>query len=485
VGNNTVVLIKIDCDRVIHPLSTLYLGDALLKAGYDVRVFNIFEHEVDETIEKILETGPLFVGFSVLTGLQTALTADMSDKIKRRAPRIPIIWGGVHPSILPEDCLKEPFVDMVAIGEGEELIVELAAALKEGSSVSKIAGVGYKEGSSGYKVNPRRPLLKNLDAYKPAWSLEKDIERCISVLQDGRKQIDFTASRGCPLNCAFCYNLAFNKRQWRQYSLEYVIKEITYLKERFNVRAIQFHDDNFFVNLTRAFRILEELKRVDVISTSCMIRLNLVNEDILQRLCDLGTKRIFVGWESGSERILRLINKGLTRKMIVEKFRLISRFPQLAVTAASIIGFPTETWEDICETIDMGVKLATILPNIVITYQTYIPYPGSHLYELALQNGFTLPEQKTGYRTFDTFTGEMKPSWLPWADDSTQRLFYRIDKYGKLLTHSPSDSPVRTAGKKLFYELARWRLRRKCFAFPFEISVLHRFNRYYNPQCKI
>lgn len=480
-----IVLVKIDCDRVIHPLSTLYLADALKKAGYDVRVYNVFEHETDAVADEVLKLDPLFIGFSVLTGLQTKLSAAMSAAIKRKAPMIPIVWGGVHPSILPEDCLKKEFVDIVGIGEGEDVIVELAGALSARGPLEKIPGVGFKEPGGSFRINARRAFLKDLDAYRPDWSFEKDFDRCISVLPDGRRQVDFTASRGCPFNCAFCYNLSFNQRRWRKYSFEYVVNEIKYLRERHNVRAIQFHDDNFFVDIPRAFAILEALKSMDVISTSCMIRLDLITEDILKRLSALGTKRIFVGWESGSERILRLINKGLTKELVIEKFKLIAKFPELAVTAASIIGFPTETWRDIYETIDMGVKLAGIVPNIVITYQTFIPYPGSHLYELAIKNGFKLPEDMSGYSAFDTFTGEMKPTWLPWADASTQELFYRIDKYGKLLTHSPGSSRLRTAAKNFFYELARLRLRLKVFAFPFEIAVLHRFNRYYNPKCTV
>jgi hypothetical protein len=104
---------------------------------------------------------------------------------------------------------------------------------------------------------------------------------------------------------------------------------------------------------------------------------------------------------------------------------------------------------------------------------------------LAVANGFRLPEGISDYGMFDTFTGEMDLSWLPWADARTKTLFYRIDKYGKLLTHSKGSSGLRTAGKELFYRLSRLRLKKRFFAAPWEIAVLHRFNRYYNPKCRI
>lgn len=483
-GNKRIALVRLETDIVVHPLGLAYLGHSLKKAGYDVRIFNIFRNQTDAAVDAIAAMKPLFVGMSTLTGGQTKYTYEMSKALKAKDPSIKIVWGGVHPTLLPEDCLKETCVDMICAGEGEDAIVELAGRISAGAGCEGLDGIGCRKGA-GFTVNPRRPLSSELDRYEPDWSLVEDFEKCVTTLPDGRRQVDFITSRGCPYNCSFCYNLKFNDRKWRKHSLEYVVDKIGYLNKRRGVRAIQFHDDNFFVDMTRAFTILERLKAMDVVATSCMIRLDVLTEEILRHLRSLGTRRIFVGVEAGSERILKLINKGLTRELILEKFALLSKFPDISVTAATIIGFPTETWDEICQTMDLGVKLAGIFPDIVVTFQTFIPYPGSHLYELAVRDGFRLPQDMSEYDTFDTFTGKMDLTWLPWADKDTKRIFYRIDKYGKLLTHSKGSNLARTIGKEFFYRLAKTRLKTRFFGLPWEIGVLHRFNRYYNPKCPV
>lgn len=479
-----IVLVKVEAGMAVHPLPLIYLGDALKKAGYEVRVFNIFEKERNRTIEDILEMKPLFVGFSSLTGGQTKHTYEMSKAIRQRDKDIKIVWGGVHPTMLPEDCLKEDCIDVVCMGEGEEVVIELAHYLSDGRDLKNIGSIGYKENGE-FIINPRRSFISNIDTYAPNWSLLDDFERCVTVLPDGRRQVDFVGSRGCPYNCGFCYNLKFNQRKWRKHSFEYVVDNIGYLRKKYDIRAIMFHDDNFYVDMQRAIRILEKLKEMDVVVTNCMIRLDVLNEDVLKKLRGLGVRRVFVGWEAGSDRILKLINKGLTRESILEKFELLSKFPDIAVTAASIMGFPTETWEEVCQTIDLGVRLAEMVPDIIVEYQAFLPYPGSHLYQMAIDDGFSLPKNMSDYDAFDVYKSGIDLTWLPWTNKNTKTLFYRIDKYGKLLTHSKGSNMLRTLGKNLFYRISKARLKKKFFFFPWEIGVLYYFNRYYNPKCPI
>jgi radical SAM superfamily enzyme YgiQ (UPF0313 family) len=474
---NKIALINVKSDIAVHPLSLLYVGTALKKAGFEVEIYNITPDKIESEINEILAQDHLFVGFSVFTGMHTAVAAELSQQLKERNPSTVIVWGGIHPSLVPRQCLEEDFVDIVAIGEGEETAVELALALRDGRQMEFVKGIGFKSGDK-IIMNEPRPLIDNLDACELDWSLV-NIGDCIEITNEGIRNIPYITSRGCPFNCGFCYNLAFNKRKWRPLSFERVIRDIAHLKKISGINGIVFNDDNFMVDRKRALKILKFLQDNGIKCLKLEMRLDLLDERFLDEVQRLGVNSIFVGWESGSNRILKLINKGITREGIIEKMRLFSLYPQMKVIAAGIIGFPTETWQETCQTIDVGVKIAELVPSNTVTFQTFLPYPGTDLYPLAVREGFEPPRQAADWAGFNTFYGEMKLEWLPWATKTTPRVFYRIDKYGKLLSHGPSTSFLRTLGKKLCYFCAKLRLRFKFFYFPLEIFVLHRFNRYY------
>src|SRR3989339_5750 len=139
-------------DTTRPPSGLLYLGNSLKKAGYEVTVFHIVENEIDETVEKIINLKPSYVGFSVFTGYPCYTSSIMSKKIKERNSNIPVIWGGIHPSLTPEECLKEKFIDLVVIGEGEETILELSQELLGNHNYENIKGIGYKK-AGAIKIN--------------------------------------------------------------------------------------------------------------------------------------------------------------------------------------------------------------------------------------------------------------------------------------------------------------------------------------------
>lgn len=485
-----ILLLKIEQESVYNPLGLLYVGSFLKNGGYDVKLEILPSRSfLDGSFPgkkalEIAKEGYLFVGFSVLTGPQTKFSSLLSRKIKEVNDKIPIVWGGIHPSLVFEQTLKEPYVDIIAIGEGEKTAKELADALSEGKDLASVNGIGYKKGGRLF-YNKERPLMENLDEIPLDWSLV-DIEKCIfEVPGRNTKGFIYLTSRGCPHDCSFCYNKAFGKRIWRTHSIGRIVDDIKKLKERFGIKTVAFMDDHFFVNKARAFEILAKLKEMDISCAEFLLRVDEITEDSVQRLNDLGVKRLFIGVESGNDRVLKLMKKNTTRKEITDKFGILSKYKEIAVNSAMIIGYPTETMEEIKESIDLGIELSKMMPAIVVTYQTFLPYPGTDAYELALKEGFRPPSRTEDYEVYDTFGTSMPLEWLPWADRNTSKLFYRIDKYGKLLTHSNSTSALRTLGKKIFYNLAKFRLRHGFFAFPFEIFILFKFNRYYNPECKI
>jgi radical SAM superfamily enzyme YgiQ (UPF0313 family) len=286
-------------------------------------------------------------------------------------------------------------------------------------------------------------------------------------------------SRGCPFNCGFCYNLAYNKRRWRPHSFEYIKDQILHLKKIGGINGIAFYDDHFMVDVERGLKIINFMKDNGIKCLKLEMRLDIFNEKILDRLYNAGIRSLFIGWESGSERVLKLINKGITRKEILEKFKLFRKYPEIAVSTPAIIGFPTETWGEVCQTIDLGLKIAELVPSNHMVFQAFLPFPGTDLYPVAVKEGLNPPKRSMDWRGYHSFYGDMKMEWLPWADKNTPEVFYRIDKYGKLLNHARGVSVIRNIGKKICYFLAKTRLKHKIFCFPFEIAILYRFNRYY------
>ena len=482
---DTIYLINLTSDRIIHPLGLLYVGSPLKKEGYSVKIIHTTFDEIPRKTQEILSESPLFVGFTVLTGKHVAFAAEFSREIKRGNSKIPIIWGGVHPSLLPDQCLKDDFVDIVVIGEGEKTIVEIAKVIKNSGDLKNVYGIGFKDKNGKFVITKPNDFI-NLDDIQISWELVDFSEWCFVDYTTQRKVVDFITSRGCTYNCGFCYNKAFNKRRWRTHSIEFVVENLKMLKKDYGINQISFCDDNFCTDIDRAIKIVELLNEIDIMSSYLQFRIPSLNENLLKQLQKLGTKRILLGIESGSNRILELINKGITRELVIEKMKLLSKFPDISVNAAMIIGYPTESMKEIEMTIDLGIEISRLVPSAVVTLQTYLPFPGSDLYNLAIKEGFIPPNRNSGWGVFDAFDNrDMNLTWLPWADRNTIELFYRMDKYSKLLTHSPSDMWYRTIAKKIFYLAARERLKRRFFSFPFELYFQNKFNRYFNPDCKI
>lgn len=291
----------------IVPLGLLHIGSALKNAGYQVKVIHCTELEIDKYVDEIVRVQPLWVGFSVITGPQTSHSAWMSKKIKARS-EIPVVWGGIHPSLLPEQCLQEDYIDIVVIGEGEETALELTRRLESKKGLEELLGLGFKSRVNGQLkpcINPRRRFIKDLDADKYRLDFELlDVPSYFLKVGTGKYErvFSYKTSRGCPFDCGFCYNREFNLRGWRAKSAEGVIGDISYLKKTYGINGVKFYDDQFYVNRKRALKILDGIG----IPAKTDISLNLVTEDLAARIKEFNVFDILTGIESGSDRILKL-----------------------------------------------------------------------------------------------------------------------------------------------------------------------------------
>lgn len=453
------------------PMGLLYIGSVLRQRGYDVRIHHILSRDIESVCGKILERDPLFVGFSSFTGPVIKNTVTMMRKLKQGNPSIPVVWGGIHPTLVPRQCLQENAVDYVSIGEGEETVVEFSESIDDHDKLSKVKGIGFKSGGK-MVINAERPFLKNLDFIELDWVLLEDINQYVKTV-GGRRLFPLYTSRGCPHNCGFCYNLQFNKRQWRAHSVEYVMRMVATLREKIDFNAVSFDDDNFFTDWSRGIEIIKRLKEVGVDTDWLDLRVSYLTEERLDTLAELGIKCIFTGWESGNERILRLINKQITPQEILAKMQSIAKRRQFReVDTAAIIGFPTETWRETRKTLDLALRISKILPNVNPMIQTYLPFPGTDLFPLAVKEGFKMPQDPMGWEHFDIIDGQFEITWLKnYPFLNIRKRFYYISKYVFMLNRTKEKNFLLTAGKHFFHHLAYFRLRNQFFWFPWEIWV--------------
>lgn len=409
-----ITLIKINPPQgmVNPPLGLLYIGNALKGAGYEVRVLHYSSEDALKHVSEIVSSRPLFIGFSVFTGGGIRDIVLMCREIKRIS-NIPIVWGNAHPSLTPEQCLKEPCVDIVVFGEGEETVVELAKAIEKGEDLKNIKGIGYKEQGT-VKFTGARPFIQNLDRYKADWELI-DISKYIRPYWNLKRVLPFVTSRGCPHDCSFCYNLVFNKRRWRSHSIDFVALEIERLKSEYSIDGIRFWDDNFFVNKERAFEIAERIKLPYFAET----RIDYINEDFAKKLKETGCRELLFGLESGSSRILKLINKGFTVEDTLKAVKILTKFETPdRIGGSIIIGYPTETKDEFLQTMKLVTQILEINRKAEFTAGLYLPYPGTPSYELAIKQGFNPPQKTEEWDALDRWAYGSKISWLNWITAS-------------------------------------------------------------------
>jgi len=375
-----IILCDIQYQRTMKwlPYGVLYVASALKKAGFEIKIYHFSVEQIDRYIEKISKDDPFLVGISVMIDPIIKHIIIFSKKLKSKLG-VPIVWGRTHPSLVPYECLELDCVDYIVKGDGEEAMVELARVLKNKnmSRLKNIPGVGYKYRNKIY-FGEHRPFVKNLDKFSLNWKII-DIEKYISSnpLIKSKKFFNFITSRGCIFNCGFCYNIKLNNRQWRSHSADFIIRNVEYIQKKYHVDTIRFVDDNFFADRERAFKILNNVR----LNVSLNCNIIYITDDFVQKLKNTRCVELFLGIESGSDRILNLINKRITKKEIVRAIKLLALIPDIKVIGSIIFNLPTETKEEFEETIRLMLDLLKVRSTMEFRASKYIPQPGTPLFD--------------------------------------------------------------------------------------------------------
>jgi len=376
------------------PLGLAYLA-SMIREEHDVRIVDSLAEEFAyKDVEKVIKRyDPDVIGITSTTSMipDAYIVAKMAKRINEN---VKVVMGGPHVTFVPKRTFEEcPYVDFIVRGEGEITFKELIDALEKNKDPSNILGLSINLGDK-VKNNPPRPLIKDVDTIPmPSYDLLPIEKYQVNGVRFGTVM----TSRGCPFNCAFCSSsLQFGKK-WRGHSDSRVIEELKYLYEKYGIREIEFLDDTFTLNRKRAIRIAERIRKEGLdISWSGSSRVDIFTEEVAEAMKKGGCHTIFFGIESGSQKTLDFIGKGITPEQSVSAVKKAKRH-EISALGAFVIGFPEETKEDIKKTIKLSKKVGVDFAQFTIA----TPYPGTRLWKYALARKLILTFDWRKYTTLD------------------------------------------------------------------------------------
>jgi len=367
--------------RRLPPLGLAYVGAAAEKSGYQVEILDnyLLKKPIDEVKQIVTKLKPEIVGITCGSATYQRCL-ETARAVKEVRPSCRVVVGGWHASYAPDSLLEHSEIDYIVMGEGEQAMTQLADHITKGGkyeAVGGIPGVGYRNNGSRVKNPPQ--FIADLDAIPfPARHL-------LPMGQYGRR-IEFlkvepvdimSITRGCPYNCAYCDIEKLWGKKCRTFSPPRVVAEVKHLADNFGSKGVYFISDNFTIRKdeTAQFCDLMKKEKMDV-EWVCDTRADLLSKDLLVKMRQAGCRTIWFGVESGSPRIIDIINKGISKEQTLKAFKMC-READIQVACSFMIGIPGETVKDMEE----SLKFAKQLDPDWCGFNIYLAYPGSILYE--------------------------------------------------------------------------------------------------------
>ena len=370
-----------------------------------------------------LKKNPILVCFSSMTGENIKYAINASRLVKKFSSSF-VVWGGIHPSLLPKQTLNESCIDFVVKGQGEEILLYLYDCLKKHKKIKGRDGLYFKDEKKVF-VGKGCAIVDLEKLPLPAYELI-DLSTYFMVYR-GKKMLPIETSRGCPFCCSFCVskNIFSN---WRPYPLDMIISNIKYFSN-VGVKHIMIIDVNFFSDINRVLKFAQILVDLNLgitwhaqgITFNDLVKLN--GEDLNLLIHSGMTEFEAVGVESGSPRIQKSLNKNINLGGVILYNKFISKYG-IKVRYNFFIGSPEENIADLKLTINLILRLIkeNEYASSSILY-LYTPYPGNKLFDIALSKGFIAPITLKGW-------GDLK-GWdsanLPWLSRKRKILLEKIN----------------------------------------------------------
>lgn len=442
------------------PLGLLAVASALDRSRCDVVIVD-GRLEADPVARVLAEAeGALCLGVSVLTGAPIHDALAVSRAVKAAHASLPIVWGGWHPSLFAAECLEEPAIDVAVVGQGEDTLREIVDRLASGSDLAGCRGTAIRRGGEAV-VNPPRGLRPIAEYPAHDYALVP-AERYFAL--KGRRQLDYVSSQGCRFRCSFCADPNVYRRGWVGLPSERIGAEAETLHRRHAFEELAFQDETFFTQPARVEAICDELivRRLPIVWTATLRadQACRLDDDVFAKARRSGLRRVMVGVESGSQRMLDWMNKDATVAQVLEAAERCARHG-IGAIFNFIVGFPDEPDESVRETLELVKRLRAMSPDFDTPIFYYRPYPGTEIAEAARARGYDFPRRLEDWADFD-YVGRRGP----WVSEEKWR---RIERFRFYARHAWGGRggwrwPLRAA--------ARWRLARDFYALPVEKGLV-------------
>ncbi len=345
--------------------------------GYiDLHAENLFPKDAGP---RVAEFRPDIVALTAKT-LGWPAVIEIAQMVKAKFPNALVVVGGPHLSIYPKESLTWDCFDLAVVGDGEETFLEICERVEEGGSLDDIAGTCVRKDGE-VVMNPARAVPKDIDKYPmPAWDLV-DVNRyhCLTLLKPFATMV---TTRGCPWHCGYCSQVYSDKLRFR--APELVVDEMEMLVKDHGVREIVMFDETFTIGKKRMRKFSEEILRRNLkVKFNIRARVDTVDREVLELLKRAGLRSIHMGVEAGTDRVLKIMNKQITREQTERAFR-IAREVGIETRGYFMVGYYDASPQDIEEMINFSASLGLDWAS----YSVATALPATDLYRIAQERGY-------------------------------------------------------------------------------------------------
>jgi anaerobic magnesium-protoporphyrin IX monomethyl ester cyclase len=472
--------------KPVMPLALLALG-ALLEDRHD---YTIVDGNLDRdalgTIDRLVRDGADMLGVTVMPGPQLADAVPLCRELKRRHPRLRIVWGGYFPTQHWDVSLKSGYVDYVVRGHGEVTFLSLVERLASGEDATDLPGLAYCLPDGMPFTNPTAPIPH--PDVMPEFPYQRiDVNRYARSSFMGKRTLAHHSSYGCPFFCNFCAVVNMVGGRWLAQSAERTANVTRRLVTEWGADAVEFYDNNFFVHEARTIDFAERIMDLDIgwwgdARIDTLLRYSDRSWELMR---DSGLRMVFMGAESGSDETLKRMNKGGTAStdktlFIAEKMRAYNIVPEFSF----VLGNPPDPEGDVDNTLAFIRKVKRVNPNTEIIMYVYTPVPlAGELYEEAKAEGFMFPQTLEEWISDDWQDfSQRRSSSIPWLADPIRRHMRDFERVLSAYYPTITNPNLRGARRMLLRAASAWRYHSGFYSYPFELRPLQRLLAYQRPE---